>query len=187
MAYLLTAAPPPELSDQPDVALPSSWMSFEEFLLQWPCEVELPLDLDDTAFIEEAYRAILLRESDPSEMDQYLKLLQNASISKEWIIEDLLASEEFHSLERQLRVIWGRYVITEPGSSGEEWRLYLALEVAGRWFIAPQGGTRGHITRACGPAWAVHLIWLCDLISIILWTIPADSTVPGTSRPDVAE
>ena len=111
---------PVRLSAHPDLAWPSSRMSFDEFLLQWPCEVELPLDVDDTAFIEEAYRAILLRESDPGEMDQYLKLLQNASISKEWIIEDLLTSEELRSLERRLRVIWGRYVITEPGSLGEE-------------------------------------------------------------------
>ena len=95
-------------------------MSFDEFLLQWPCEVELPVELDDAAFIEEAYRAILLRGPDVAEKDQYLRLLQDGVVSKSWIIEDLLASEELRSLERGLRVIWGGQVITEPGSSGEE-------------------------------------------------------------------
>jgi len=96
-------------------------MSFDEFLLQWPCEVELPVQLDDTAFIEEAYRAILLRGPDIGERSQYLRLLQDGVASKSWIIEDLLASEELRSLERRVRVIYGSHIITEPGGSeGQE-------------------------------------------------------------------
>ncbi len=90
-------------------------MSFDEFLMQWPCEVELPVDLDDQEFIEVAYQAILLREPNIAEVGQYLTLLQNGIVSKPWIIEDLLGLEEFRSFERRLRVIWGDSVITEPG------------------------------------------------------------------------
>jgi hypothetical protein len=96
------------------VAWPSGRMSFSEFLLQWPCEIELPIDLDDATLIEEAYRAILLRDPDAAEMDQYLRLLRDG-VSKLWILEDLLASEEPRSLDRRLRVIYGDHVITEPG------------------------------------------------------------------------
>jgi hypothetical protein len=99
---------------------PSGRTSFDEFLLQWPCEVELPGGLDHATFIEEAYRAILLRGPDIAERNQYLRLLQDGIASEPWIIEDLLASEELRSLERRLRVICGNQVITEPGSSGEE-------------------------------------------------------------------
>jgi hypothetical protein len=107
-------------NSHPDLGWPSGRMSFDEFLLQWPCEIELPVDLDDETFIEEAYRAILLRGPQVAERDQYLRLLQNGVVSKSWIIEDLLASEELRALERRLRVICGDQVITEPGSSGEE-------------------------------------------------------------------
>ena len=75
-------------------------MSFDEFLLQWPCEVELPLDLDDAVFVAEPYRAILLRGPQVAETDQYLRLLRDGAVSRTWIIEDLLASE-FHFLERR--------------------------------------------------------------------------------------
>ena len=105
------------LSPYPDLGWPSSRMSFDEFLLQWPCEVEVPIELDDTAFIEEAYRAILLRGPDIGERSQYLRLLQDEVASKSWIIEDLLASKELRSLERRVRVICGGQVITEPGGS----------------------------------------------------------------------
>jgi hypothetical protein len=71
-------------------------------------------------FIEEAYRAILLRGPDIGERNQYLRLLQDGIASESWIIEDLLASEELRSLGRRLRVICGNQVITDPGSSGEE-------------------------------------------------------------------
>ena len=113
-----SAAP---LSPYPDLAWSRGRMSFDEFLLQWPCEVELPIELDDTAFIEEAYRAILLRGPDIGERSQYLRLLQDGVASKSWIIEDLLASEELRSLERRVRVICGSHIITEPGGSeGQE-------------------------------------------------------------------
>jgi hypothetical protein len=46
-----------------------------------------------------------------------LRLLRDGAVSRTWIIEDLLASEELHSLERRLRVISGGRVITEPGGS----------------------------------------------------------------------
>jgi len=108
------------LSPHLDLRWPSSRMSFDEFLLQWPCEVELPAELDDTALIDEAYRAILLRGPDVAETDQYLKLLRDGAVSKTWIIEDLLASQELRSLERRVRIICEGQVITEPGSSGEE-------------------------------------------------------------------
>ena len=109
------------LSPYPDLGWPSSRMSFDEFLLQWPCEVEVPIELDDTAFIEEAYRAILLRGPDIGERSQYLRLLQDGVASKSWIIEDLLASEELRSLERRVRVIYGSHIITElGGSEGQE-------------------------------------------------------------------
>jgi hypothetical protein len=122
MAERLRAAAPSSRwsNSNPDGAWPSGRLSFDEFLLQWPCEIELPVDLDDATFIEEAYRAILLRGPNGTEEDQYLRLLQNGFVSKPWIIEDLLGSEELRSLERRLRVIWGGHVITEPGSSEEE-------------------------------------------------------------------
>jgi hypothetical protein len=122
MAERLRAAAPSSRwsNSNPDGAWPSGRLSFDEFLLQWPCEIELPVDLDEATFIEEAYRAILLRGPNGAEKDQYLRLLQNGFVSKPWIIEDLLGSEELRSLERRLRVIWGGHVITEPGSSGEE-------------------------------------------------------------------
>jgi hypothetical protein len=121
MAERLRAAPSPQRTNpDPDLAWPSGRMSFDEFLLQWPCEIELPFDLDDAVFVEEAYRAILLRGSEVAETDQYLRLLRDGTVSRTWIIEDLLASEELRSLERRLRVISGGHVITEPGGSGAE-------------------------------------------------------------------
>ena len=108
--------------DHPDAdpTWPSGRMSFGAFLLQWPCEIELPSDLDDTDFIAEAYQAILLRKAEAGESDQYLRLLRDGAVLKTWIVEDLLASEESRSLQRRLRVVWGDEVITEPESSGDK-------------------------------------------------------------------
>lgn len=120
MAERLWASPPPPPRPHPGRAWPSGRLSFDEFLLQWPCEIEFPADFDDEAFVDEAYRAILLRGSAIAERDQYLKLLRDGAVSREWVIEDLLASQELHSLERDLRVVYGGQVITEPGTSGQD-------------------------------------------------------------------
>jgi hypothetical protein len=120
MAERLWASPPPPPRPHPGRAWPSGRLSFDEFLLQWPCEIEFSADFDDEAFVDEAYRAILLRGSAIAERDQYLKLLRDGAVSREWIIEDLLASQELHSLERHLRVVYGGQVITEPGTSGQD-------------------------------------------------------------------
>ncbi len=121
MAERLSLTPSPaRFSRHPDLGWSSGRMSFDEFVLQWPCEVELPVEIDDATFVEEAYRAILLRGPDIAERNQYLRLLKDGVAPKFWIIEDLLASEELRSLERRVRVICGNQVITEPGSSGEE-------------------------------------------------------------------
>jgi hypothetical protein len=74
------------LGPHPDVRWPSGRTSFHEFLLQWPCGIEPPVELDDTAFIEEAYRAILLREPEMTERNQYIRLLRDGVASKVWII-----------------------------------------------------------------------------------------------------
>jgi hypothetical protein len=120
LAARLRASPPAPPQPHPDRAWFSGRLSFEEFLLQWPCEIELPADLDGEAFVDEAYRAILLRAPAIAERGQYLKLLGEGAVSREWIVEDLLASLELHSLERRLRVVYGGRVITEPGSSGQD-------------------------------------------------------------------
>jgi hypothetical protein len=111
---------PARLDPHRDLAWSSGRISFNEFLLQWPCQIELPTELNDAEFIEEAYRAILLRRPEITERDQYLRLLQDGAASKYWIIEDVLASEEFRSLERKVRVISGGKVVTGPGSPEEE-------------------------------------------------------------------
>ena len=114
---LLVAAPPATTKPHSGPACwPGGRLSFDEFVVQWPCEVELPAGLDDAVLIDEAYRAILLRGPDLAEKEQYLKLLRDGAVSREWIIEDLLASEELHSLDRRLRVVFGGHGITEPGS-----------------------------------------------------------------------
>lgn len=103
----------------PDVGWPSGRFSFDEFLLQWPCKIELTAQLDDAAFIEEAYRAILLRQPEAVEKEQLLALRKSSTIGKYWIIEELLASGEFRSLERRVLVICDGQVITQPGNSRE--------------------------------------------------------------------
>src|SRR5260370_6559240 len=98
MAQRLRPAPSPQRPNpHPDLSWPSGRMSFDEFLMQWPCEVALAVDLDDQEFIDEVYQAILLRGPDVAETSQYLRLLQNGVVSRPWIIEDLLGSAEFRS------------------------------------------------------------------------------------------
>lgn len=121
MAERLRATVSPRTAaSKPDVAWPSGPMTFDEFLLQWPCEIELPADLSDEALVQKAYQAILLREPSVLELDQSLRLIRNSVVSRYWIIEDLLASVELRSLDRRLRVICGDRVIVEPGRSDNE-------------------------------------------------------------------
>jgi len=82
--------------------------------------VELPVELDDADLVEAACRAILLRAPDSTEKNQYLRLLRDGVASKSWIIEDLLASNEFRSLERSLAIRFGGQLITGPGGPQEE-------------------------------------------------------------------
>ena len=117
---LRSALSPPRLTAHDDLGWPSGRMSFNEFLLQWPCEVELPAELNDLEFIQEAHRAILLRGPDITEENQYLRLLQDGVASQAWILEDLLASKELRSLERSVRVIFRGQPITGPGTSPED-------------------------------------------------------------------
>ena len=124
MAERLRAVPSRQRTNpDPDLAWASGRMSFDEFLLQWPCEIELPT-WTTPVFVAEPYRAILLRGPQVAETDQYLRLLRDGAMSRTWIIEDLLAPEELHSLERRLRVISGGRVITESGGRKRgKWRL----------------------------------------------------------------
>ena len=122
---LLAKAEPLRLAPSPAPANPAGgfgWargrLSFDEFLLQWPCEIELEPEPDDAAFIDEAHRAILLRTAREAERDQYLRLLRDGVVTRTWVIEDLLASAELRSLERRLRVIYEGRVITAPGELG---------------------------------------------------------------------
>ncbi len=109
---LATPRLPQRSNPNPNLAWPSGTLSFAEFLLQWPCEVVLRSGLSDRLFLEEAYRAILLRAPDAAEMQQWADLLQTGKFSRHWIIEDLLASSEFRDLERRVRVIYEDQVIT---------------------------------------------------------------------------
>jgi glycosyltransferase involved in cell wall biosynthesis len=65
------------------------------------------LDLDNRAFIDGAYRALLLREADAVGKERYLTALENGELSKRQIIDALLASQEFRQLGRPLRVLHG--------------------------------------------------------------------------------
>jgi uncharacterized protein DUF4214 len=111
---------PTRLGPHPDLGWPSGRLSFDEFLLQWPCEVELPVEPSDADFVEAACRAILLRGPDITEQNQYLRLLRDGVASRSWIIEDLLASKEFRSLERSLRIRLGGQLITGPDGPQEQ-------------------------------------------------------------------
>jgi Domain of unknown function (DUF4214) len=113
-------SPPARLNPNLHLGWPSGRMSFDEFLLQWPCEIELSVELDGAAFIDDTYQAIMLREPQSAERDQFLRLLEGGALSRSGVIEELLASDELRSLGRRLRVILGSEVITEPGSSLEE-------------------------------------------------------------------
>jgi Domain of unknown function (DUF4214) len=108
---------PARLNPNLHLRWPSGRMSFDEFLLQWPCEIELSVELDGAAFIDDTYQAIMLRKPESAERDQFLSLLERGVLSRSGVIEELLASHELRSLGRRVRVILGSEVITEPGSS----------------------------------------------------------------------
>ncbi len=115
MALRLRGAPPlPQPKAHLDRAWPSGPMSFDEFLLQWPCEIELPTDGSDERFICETYQALLLREASRSEIEQYCKLLSDDDGRRHSIIEDIMISEEFLSLQWRVRINQGAYVIADP-------------------------------------------------------------------------
>ena len=116
---LRMSRPAARSNSEAEFAWPSGRLSFDEFLLQWPCEIELMAAPDDAAFIDEAYRAILLRAPVAAETDQYLRLLRAGAVSRSWVIEDLLASQELRALDRRLRVICEGRVITAPACAGE--------------------------------------------------------------------
>lgn len=114
-----SASPRDRRNPHTALAWPSGQISFDEFLLQWPSEVHLPTELNEASFVDEAYQAILLREPNAIEVEQYLNLIQDG-VSRPWILQDVLASEEFRSLDRRLRVIWSGYVITAPGNYADQ-------------------------------------------------------------------
>jgi len=115
LANRLGAAPPSyRFVEQPLAARPFGTLSFDEFLLQWPCEIELPADLPDRDFVAYAYRAILLRPPGESETAECCRLLHTGTVSREWIIEHLLCSEELRALERVLRVKLGDTILVDP-------------------------------------------------------------------------
>lgn len=116
---LRSPSPPAQPNQHPCLSWASGRMSFDEFLLQWPCEIELPPELDEMSFIAEAFKTILLREPDHAEAAQYLRLIREG-VSRVWVVQDLLASEELRSLDRRLRVIWEDYVIVEPGKGADQ-------------------------------------------------------------------
>jgi hypothetical protein len=116
---LSVSRPPARSNSAAEFRWPSGRLSFDAFLQQWPCEIELAAEPDNTAFVKEAYQAILLRAPNAAEADQFLRLLQKGAVSRSWVIEDLLASQELSSLERRLRVICEGRVITPPACAGE--------------------------------------------------------------------
>ena len=71
------------------------------------CDASAFLKLENPKFVETVCRALLLREPDTGEQERHLTALENGTLSKRQIIEQLLGSAEFRSLQRPLRVIWG--------------------------------------------------------------------------------
>ncbi|MBV9825062.1 MAG: DUF4214 domain-containing protein [Alphaproteobacteria bacterium] len=112
-ARLRALIPRQPRKSHPALAWPSGRMTFNEFLIQWPCVIQLSPNLDDRLFIEELYRAILLRPPATGEREQYVRLLRRGEISRSWIVEDILSSRETRSLQRHVRVVIGTKVITE--------------------------------------------------------------------------
>jgi len=110
----LALTPPPRPASRPDHGWPNARLSFDEFALQWPCEIELPDGPDDATFVDEAYRAILLRPPQVSEAAQCVRLLQERAVTRAWIAEYLLAAEELGLLERRLRLCCDGHVVTAP-------------------------------------------------------------------------
>jgi hypothetical protein len=81
------------------------------------CDVTTLLDLDNRAFIDASYRALLLREPDSAERESYLTSLENGTLSKRQVIGALLSSEEFRRLGRPLRVLYGTDLLSPEGSA----------------------------------------------------------------------
>lgn len=131
------------------LAWPSGRLSFGEFVLQWPCRIELPADLDGDALIIEAHKAILLREPTPSELTRYRNSQRSGEVSPRRLIEELLNSSELHRLERIVDVVWGGDVLSGPGEPHSQ----SAPRV--QWAGRPAAGNSqctGHCSIASAPA-----------------------------------
>ena len=76
---------------------PSGRLSFAEFLLQWPCEVELPTGLPDRAFIDAAYHVILLRAPEDAELWRAIARANSLRFDGEGYWEAMLKAVELTS------------------------------------------------------------------------------------------
>ena len=123
-------------------------LAFDEFVLQWPCEVELPDTAADEVFVDDAYQAILLRAPDAGEREQWLRLLERRAVSRVWLIEDLLASEELRLLQRRVQV----YLARAYRRRALEERKWKCRSLHGRRFDA-RAGPRSGIARAAMRLW----------------------------------
>ena len=130
LAQRLRGLPPPaNRNPYTAAAWGSGYISFSEFLSQFPCEVNIPSELGDRSFVCEAFRAIVLREPHATEIEQYMNLVREG-ISKSWIVQDIFASEEARSLDRRLRVLWNGHVITAPGDWADAQMPAIAVQAA---------------------------------------------------------
>ena len=115
LAARLTPAVRPRRPSSPgSTSWPSGPLPFDDFLLQWPCEIELPDDLGDGDFLVAAYKAILLRPPLAGEREQWLRLLQRGDIPHLRVIEELLTSPELRAIGRRVRVRWRGRVVIDP-------------------------------------------------------------------------
>ena len=115
MAEHLRVAQGPQRSGDHHGLMAKRTLVVDEFLMQWPCEVELPVDLDDRTFIEGGVSGDSCSGNRASwKRADISGLCKSDAVSK---LDHRKPSglRKFRSLERRMRVaIWGR-VITEAG------------------------------------------------------------------------